>query len=154
SGNAGRYLNFIDGEPSRNLLRAVQPSLRLELRAALFAAKQHGVAESPFGRTEIHGETPLVKVTVETLPAREVPRFLMVMFDEVKETRPSAGAEDGHVAAGTEGGLDLVVRQMEDELQSTRDQLRSTIEQYETSVEELKASNEELQAINEELRSA
>ena len=40
SENAGRFLHFAAGEPSRNLLNVVHPALRLDLRAALAMAKQ------------------------------------------------------------------------------------------------------------------
>ena len=40
SDRAGRYLQFAGGEPSHNLLRAVRPELRIELRSALYIAAQ------------------------------------------------------------------------------------------------------------------
>ena len=46
------------------------------------------------------------------------------------------------------------MRQLEDELRSTKEDLQSTIEEMETSNEELKASNEEVMSVNEELQSA
>lgn len=153
-GDAGRYLRFIDGEPSRNLLRVVHPSLRLELRAALFAAKQADPArQSNYVRLGVDGNTQLINLVVDPVnqPLAAL-GLLMVIFDEVNETR--AALAEGSPPRPENGGMEPVVQQMEEELQKTRDQLRATIEQYETSVEELKASNEELQAINEELRSA
>ncbi|MFL6215985.1 MAG: chemotaxis protein CheB [Blastocatellia bacterium] len=155
SGQAGRYLRFAEGEPSRNLMKVVHPSLRQELRAALFAAKQNGSnSESRYVRTEMDGEPLSINLNVEPVGDPEVTLGLtMITFIEVKESAPVI-AEPLSQARGDGDGLDMVVRQLEDELQKTRDQLRATIEQYETSVEELKASNEELQAINEELRSA
>jgi two-component system CheB/CheR fusion protein len=38
SPSAGRFLQLAGGEPSRNLLRAVPPELRIDLRAALYQA--------------------------------------------------------------------------------------------------------------------
>src|SRR6185295_10161030 len=40
SDNAGQFLQFVGGEPTNNLLRLVDPALRLELRAALYQAAQ------------------------------------------------------------------------------------------------------------------
>ncbi len=40
SERAGRYLQFSGGEPSHNLLKAIRPELRLELRTALYQAAQ------------------------------------------------------------------------------------------------------------------
>ena len=45
------------------------------------------------------------------------------------------------------------IRDLEQELQSTKEYLQTTIEELETSNEELKSSNEELQSTNEELQS-
>ena len=48
SERAGRYLQFAGGEPSHNLLRAVRPELRLELRSALYqAAQQQSARRGP-----------------------------------------------------------------------------------------------------------
>ena len=40
SENAGRYLQFVAGEPTANLIKVVNPALRIELRTALFRAAQ------------------------------------------------------------------------------------------------------------------
>jgi two-component system, chemotaxis family, CheB/CheR fusion protein len=154
SGDAGRYLRFVDGEPSRDLLRVVHPSLRFDLRAALFAAKQSGnLRQSNYIRIGVDGNTKLINLAIEPINHQlAAQNLLMVIFDEVKDNFGLPA--DGSSARPENGGMEPVVQQLEEELQKTRDQLRATIEQYETSVEELKASNEELQAINEELRSA
>ncbi|HKP13666.1 MAG TPA: CheR family methyltransferase, partial [Blastocatellia bacterium] len=151
---AGRFLHFAEGEPTRNLLKAIYPSLRHEMRATLFAARQQGGhTESRHIHTQISGEPVTLGFVVEPVSQPESAQgFLMVTFVEVKET--PALTEDPLLRERGGDGMEMVVRQLDEELQKTRDQLRATIEQYETSVEELKASNEELQAINEELRSA
>ena len=46
-----------------------------------------------------------------------------------------------------------VIRQLEEELATSRSELRTSIEQLESSNEEYKAANEEVMSINEELRS-
>jgi two-component system CheB/CheR fusion protein len=156
SGQAGRYLRFTDGEPSRNLIKVVRTALRHELRAALFALNQASSGrESRYVRAEMDGQIVNLNLTVEPFTQPETAVSLtMVTFIEVAESAPGLSAEMLSRPRGEgEDDLELVVRQMEEELQKTRDQLRATIEQYETSVEELRASNEELQAINEEMRS-
>ncbi|HTJ45401.1 MAG TPA: CheR family methyltransferase [Kofleriaceae bacterium] len=150
SESAGRYLTMGGGEPSRNLLRVVHAGLRLELRAAIYNARQPGrPSESRSVRVELDGAERVVRLTVRSFELNEAAnRMLLVMFEERETEAPTTGD------ATTQATIEPVVRQLEDELHRTRDQLRGTIEQYETSVEELKASNEELHAINEELRSA
>ncbi|HWQ33355.1 MAG TPA: chemotaxis protein CheB [Blastocatellia bacterium] len=158
SGQAGRFLRFADGEPSRNLLKAVHPLLRLELRAALFAAMQKGgQVETRRIRARIEGQSRLINLTIEPLTEPEAARgYCIIIFEEIEDPLAQQHEAEASPPAATtsETPIEPVVRQLEEELQRTREQLRATIEQYETSAEELQASNEELQAINEELRSA
>jgi two-component system CheB/CheR fusion protein len=143
--SAAPFLRFAGGEPSTNLLQAVHPALRAELRAALFRAQQTGQpATVPGIAIELSDEARLVDVGV-ALAAELAPDFMLVTFS-LQEERPTAGP----AAAQDEP----VIRHLERDLAETKRNLRDIVEQNEASTEELKASNEELQAINEELRSA
>ena len=153
STHAGRYLRLPGGEMTHDLLKLVNPDLRIELRSALLEAKSvatNAVTRLRRVQTEVEGEMSWLMLSVRRVtsePAR-AQGFYLVMFDE---------GVDSSVLRSNEprGASELeVVRELEQELQRTKDQLRVTVEQYETSTEELRASNEELQAINEELRSA
>lgn len=147
SESAGRFLQMVGGQPTTNLLRLVHPSLRVELRAALFRASQTGeVAEAfrvPFAEG---GKTCSVDIRVS--PGKEVLADYLVVTFEPRETGTLA---DGHPP---QTRAEPVVPHLERELEQIKAHLRDTVEQYEASTEELKASNEELQAMNEELRSA
>jgi len=52
SENAGRFLRFVGGSPSNNLLRVIDPALLADLRAALFAARkdEKSVEARKYGR--------------------------------------------------------------------------------------------------------
>jgi two-component system CheB/CheR fusion protein len=159
SEKAGTYLRFMGGEPSRNVLKAVHPDLRLDLRAALFTASHEG-QETTTRRVsmKVDGQMRFVKMIVRPVKHADLPRnYLLVIFDEGMEELPptpaSTEVSEARAALGA-GEMEQIVRHLEDELERTKTVLRTTVEQYETSTEELKASNEELQAINEELRSA
>jgi two-component system CheB/CheR fusion protein len=146
SDKAGRFLQFAAGEPSLNLMKIVQPELRLELRAGLFQATQSLDTVHVQVRYARDGRHARVALTIHPVPEESTGRlYLLVIFDEQADDAvpPRVSLDDGA----------SVQQQLEAELASTKDQLRDTIEQYETQNEELKASNEELQAINEELRS-
>jgi two-component system, chemotaxis family, CheB/CheR fusion protein len=148
SENAGRFLQVGGGEPTRQLLRLAHPALRIDLRAAIYAARQVG-SDSRVIRFDDAGRPRSIELTVRSVDAPELDHHgVLVMFGE----REPIGGEA--LSSETGSSIEPVVRELEDELNRTRDQLRTTVEQYETSLEELKASNEELQAINEELRSA
>lgn len=150
SADAGAFLQFAGGEPTHNLLKIVHPSLRLELRSALYQAmhtKQN--AEARKVALERGGETAYVDILVRPFRDNEAELdFALVLFDELDDSAQLAlPAPVGDAQSG-------ILLQLEEELQRTKERLQSTIEQSEVSTEELKASNEELQAINEELRSA
>ena len=148
SASAGRFLQFTGGEPTRNLLRNVHPMLRVDLRAALYAAAQtSNVATVSRVPVEVGDARRLVGIRVT--PAGEVaPNFLLVVFEEHPEDDTAA------VAVPRNADADQAALHLERELVGTKAQLRETIEESEAATEELKASNEELQAMNEELRSA
>jgi two-component system CheB/CheR fusion protein len=147
SDQVGRYLRHAGGEPSHSLLSLIDPSLRLELRTALFQAFQSGKSvEARRVKLDREGAGSFINMVVR--PFRDMDTdFALVIFDEVEETM-SDDAKPAQAAT-----KDSVLAQLESELQRTKEQLQGTIEQSETSTEELKATNEELQAINEELRS-
>ena len=146
SSSAGAFLQFSGGEPSKNLLRAVHPSLRIELRAALYrAGHSQARTDVTVGAVELAGES--LEVSLSVAPARGLGAdMFLVMFS----TRPlGEAAPEAEPVAN-----DPVARHLDQELERLKAHLRDTVEQYEASNEELKASNEELQAMNEELRSA
>ncbi len=150
SEHAGAYLEVSPGEPSRHVLRMVHSALRLELRAAIYAARQSATrSDTRRVAFEDHGKRRVVEIRIRGTDTQDLgPLAVVIYFDDID----GDGITEARVAGDTT--IEPVVREIEDELHRTREQLRNTIEQYETSVEELKASNEELQAINEELRSA
>lgn len=148
SPRAGRFLQFSGGEPSRNLLRAVHPTLRIELRGALYQVSRSGEPVTLHAIPVVLGDET-VPVTVRAFPALEVsPELMLVTFEAgVTDSSTSEASTEVRVAEPLAG-------QLEREIERLKSHLRDTIEQYEASTEELKASNEELQAMNEELRSA
>jgi two-component system CheB/CheR fusion protein len=149
SPGAGRFLQFAGGEPTRNLLRCVNTSLRIELRAALYqAARSQGLAEVAGVPVEIGGQN--VSLTIRVLPAKDMGADMyLVVLHAVAPDAPPAEAPQPLRAEN-----DPVAQHLDRELERLKAHLRDTVEQCEASTEELKASNEELQAMNEELRSA
>jgi two-component system CheB/CheR fusion protein len=147
SAKAGRYLQFVAGEPTANLLKVVHPALRVEIRTALFRASQTG--DTVFTTPEtIDLEGRQEGVSVEVRPMRstdDAQGFSLLLFHKQVDSGP--------VKADSRSS-ELINRSLDDEVQFLKEQLNATVEQYEGANEELKASNEELQAVNEEMRSA
>ncbi len=150
SPSAGRYLQFGGGEPSRNLLHAIDPALRIELRAAIYqVAQSHARADVSPLPIDIAGQPVVVRLAVA--PMSDIaPGMLLVTI----ELLPDAAALSPSPPPSVPGEADPVSHLLDRELERLKSHLRDTVEQYEASTEELKASNEELQAMNEELRSA
>ena len=150
SESANPFLQFPGGEPTRDLLRIVKPSLRLALRSALLAAEELGQPVEVLDRTvELAEKSALIDLRVA--PAGELaPGHFLVLFG-AHEPRP---AEVGQADGTIDVEAAAVVLQLEKQLARAGVSLQTTIEQYDVSSEELRASNIELQAMNEELRSA
>ncbi|RZL04279.1 MAG: hypothetical protein EOP36_01315 [Rubrivivax sp.] len=151
SETAGRFLQYSGGELTKNLLRAVHPALRIELRAALYRAAQTGcVTES--GPVPLDMAPEQAQITLRVAPAGDAaPDFFLVVFD----SKPLSASDLPQLAQAQDlSEPDPLARQLDRELERLKLYLSDTVEQYEASTEELKSSNEELQAMNEELRSA
>jgi two-component system CheB/CheR fusion protein len=154
SESAGRYLELHGGELSPNLLSLIRPELRLELRAALYQARQKKIdVGSRSVALRVGDETRLVSMQVRPVLSEEdkARGFILVVFEEQQREAAAGHQPQARHAAGDE---EPIARQLEEELFEVKEQLGATIEQHELQREELKASNEELQAMNEELRSA
>lgn len=146
SGTVGQFLQFAAGEPSTNLFRVVHPMLRVELRAAVFRARQTEQTSSLYGVPVLIGDEKR-RVDIHVGPAADLAAdFLLVSF----ELKPNDESEQQLELERNEPVADHLER----ELEQTKLHLRDLVEQHKASTEELKASNEELQAMNEELRSA
>jgi two-component system CheB/CheR fusion protein len=151
SQSAGKYLQVTGGEVSNNLLRLVQPDMRLELRTALFQAMQRKTSVEAKGiRVKVGAVTETLNILVRpVLEESDTARgFVLVLFEPAGLDGGPPQAEAAYTAP------EPIARQLEEELLRSRSQLQSALEQSEVQGEELRASNEELQAINEELRSS
>lgn len=150
SEGVGRFLQLAGGEPSRNLINLVLPSLRLALRSTLFQARQ-GVQPITSRPIELDEGQLKCQVEITVQLHKDEPSgtdCLLVVFELRQADAPLPEP------AGIRQTDSMVLNNLERELQRTRQQLQETIEQSEISSEELTASNQEMQAINEELRSA
>ncbi|MBS1877512.1 MAG: GAF domain-containing protein [Acidobacteria bacterium] len=144
-GGASEYLQFPDGEPTRDLLAMAPESWRIKLRAALHRASRAGKRSSVSGLRRDGDRGSSIRVSVTPLRRESSDGLMVVAFEPVREQQPRDPVE----ATPEES----VARQLETELRMTREDLQNTIEQLETSNEELKASNEEVMSMNEELQS-
>jgi two-component system CheB/CheR fusion protein len=150
SEGAGRFLRYVAGELSRNLLTLAHPDLRLEIRTTLFQVQQAGTpVTSRKVRIEREQRSYLVDLAVYPYKDEKTENeYILVIFEE-REVDPRELLDV--IDSQTENQM---LANLENELQRTKQHLQETVEQSDVSSEELKASNEEMHAINEELRSA
>lgn len=150
SPSAHRFLPCADGALSLNLLNAVHPDLRAELRAALYEAV-HSAQPVVVPNVPLAVEGEDRQVTLQVHQAKDVGlNVLLVTFEAGTPGEASLGSGVAAIRLQADPATSHLGR----EVVRLKAHLRDTVEQHEASTEELKASNEELQAMNEELRSA
>ena len=152
SGNIGKYLEPPTGIPNNKIVAMARKNLRLELRTVVHRAIATG-KEVTRENIKVTTGRDVQQLDLVVRPLTELgndPELFIVLFRELipAKTLPSAPAED---FADHEHP---VIKQLENELRTTKEDLQTTIEELETSNEELKSANEELLSMNEELQSA
>ncbi|ACL58661.1 CheR family methyltransferase [Methylobacterium nodulans] len=151
SGRTGRYIDPAGGVATLNLLQLVHPDLRLDLRAALARAADHGRTVQAEGlRMGLNGHRLTVDLVVE--PIQDGPGAAQSFFVLFKDG--AVHAEEEEAGASVASAQTEHTQRLESELRATKDRLQATIEELESTNEELKSSNEEYQSLNEELQSA
>jgi two-component system CheB/CheR fusion protein len=140
SDRASRFLRHVGGEPSRQLLALVLPDLRLELRTALFEARQ---TRKSVEARQVHrhsaGSSTFVNMVVRQVPGSDAGDLLLVLFDEVDHTLSSKTEVPGGSTR------DLLLDKLEEELQSAHRQLVSLNHELKLKVEETGKVNDDLQ---------
>jgi two-component system CheB/CheR fusion protein len=160
-GELNQFMQLAQGPITTNILELVIAPLRLELRLLLQKLKRE--------RSVIHSRPIKVSnslmVKLVAIPAGGGPGSAeqsLILFDTSVIAEP--GATGG---AKTDAALELLNRELQQELVATRDHLQTNVEElegskkellsineeFQTTTEELQSSNEELQTSNEELQS-
>ncbi len=147
NGPTHRFLRQPRGVPTLNLLELLHERLRNRIRAAVYRVVQEKKPVSV--RTGIPDDGGRRRpVTIRVSGLKE--NLLLIVF---REKNGVPGQEDALSLEAT-AVEETAMRQLENELSTTRDDLRSNIEQLRSLNEELHSSNEELQAANEELETS
>ena len=147
------YLVQPGGPPTQNLLSLARQGLEPKLRVVIRRAIRENAPQSIKDVMMRHGgDIRRVNIEAEPLnPSKQTEGLLLISFQEQPNPSGETPAEARTRAETAEPDL---LRQLEQELETTRDDLQSTIEELESANEELKASNEEVMSMNEELQSA
>lgn len=150
-GRTEKYLVLPTGKPVFNLLAMVRQDLKFKLVGVLGAAfrdKKHTTLRNV--QIQMNGGFALVDISVAPLSDKgDLSGCMLVVFEDRTPAQLTGDALNKRPRQEQSPKM----KQLEQDLQSTRENLQATIEEMETSNEELKSTNEELQSVNEEMQS-
>jgi two-component system CheB/CheR fusion protein len=154
-GKVDPYISVDAGVASLNVAKIVRKELRPALKTAVYRAKKGKKDISETVRIKQGKKTRTVNIQIKPvkLPKHEDIFFLVLFGETIKVTpsRQQTEAAVGQVEA--ESVKDQQIRELSEDLESTKQTLQTVIEQQEATNEELRSSMEELQSSNEELMS-
>ncbi|MDB6107600.1 MAG: torS [Gammaproteobacteria bacterium] len=157
-GATDAFLQHPAGEPTRDLLQLVRPSLRMAVRTALrTATRENQPSQAQVQMGEAPGSLRTVEVTAEPVIQGKSPDYFMVSFRFVSGPGAQSQHPQGDAADNARSDAqpeESPVSEAAAEIRLLRGELQNTIEAFEATSEELKASNEEAISINEELQSS
>ena len=158
-GQTSAYLEPAPGRASLNLLTMAKDSLRLDLRTALYQAKQ---LSQPVHKTgSLREGDRLCPVAIDVLPFQpfaEGETCFLVLFatgsgDRDGDAQGEAGGAAPTLTPDTPAPDHQDVLRLQQELETTKSHLQSIIEEQEATNQNLRAANEEILSSNEELQS-
>ena len=150
------YILPESGAASLNISKMLREELKLEIETAIYRAKKENkqiTVEAVEFKT--NGDTKTV--TVEVLPIKNKnfdDLFFLVLLRETTPIvkQPMEGAFE-KLSESERTDKELQLREIREELESSKQSLQSVIEEQEGTNEELRAAMEEVQSSNEELQS-
>ncbi|WP_047545528.1 CheR family methyltransferase [Psychroserpens sp. Hel_I_66] len=152
-GSLRLYLEISQGAMNVSIHKMVNPELVTVVKAVLAQVKKTNVTHtSHVIKFELYDQLHYVRVKITPLVYRisEV-QYFMVIFEKIE---PSEGHLELQKKLETSDFVNLRIKELEDELTSTKEHLQIFTEELEATNEELQTINEELQSSNEELKSS
>ena len=152
-GQTEKYLVPPVGKPDFNILTMARQDLKYKLTTSLNKAFREKKRTTLKGvRIKLNGAFTVVDITVGPLiDSGDTSGLMLVVFEDKTPEKIQDDTQSPKRKANKQASE---LKQLEQDLQSTREYLQATIEELETSNEELKSTNEELQSLNEELQSS
>ena len=154
-GRTAPYLEHTTGEPALNITRMLRPELLMEFRKGFDRAKKkHATVRGDLVHFSHLSREYVVRVCVMpmVLSTESAAQYLVLFEDHKnaidKDRRESKPGKQAKMPAASRR-----IRELEEELASTKQYLESVIEEQQATTEELKSANEEVQSSNEELQS-
>ena len=151
-GDVDPYISVASGVASFNISKIVRKELRSTLQTALYRVKKGKKEVNEKVRIEQDKQTKTVLMQIKPikLPKHEE-NYLLVVFKEILKT--PVYKKKAPTEKESESGKDQKIRELSEDLASTKQTLQTVIEQNEAINEELRSTFEEAQSSNEELMS-
>ena len=154
-GQVNPYVSIESGTPSFSVAKLLRKEIRPTVQTALYRAKKLEKDVKEIVHFEYQGQQKTVNIQVKPLKLSNYEEpFFLIIFEE-KEKHPvdvqtTQSAPSSHKLMVAK---DQQIKELSEDLESTKETLQSVIEQQEAINEELRSANEEVQSSNEELMS-
>lgn len=151
-GKTDKYLTPPIGKPEFNVIDMAREDLKTKLITTIHKSMREKKAMfCPGVRVRDNGTFCVINISVRPLTGKQWPSGLMLVTFENTPKEVPGQKKAGSVKTKKQNAA---LKNIEQELQSTREYLKAAIEELETSNEELKSTNEEMQLVNEEMQSS
>ena len=152
-GSLRLYLEIGQGTMNFDLHKMVNKELVTVVKATLAQVKKTNVSHtSHIVKFKLYEQLHYVRIKITPLVYRiNDLQFFIVVFEKIE---PSEGHIELQKKLETKDFVNLRIKELEDELTSTKEHLQIFTEELEATNEELQTINEELQSSNEELKSS
>ncbi|WP_179343995.1 CheR family methyltransferase [Winogradskyella ursingii] len=152
-GSLRLYLEISEGTMNANLHKMVNPELVTVLKAVLTQVKKTSISHTSHAvKFRLYEQWHYVRIKIIPLIYRiSKVQYYMVIFEKIE---PNEGHLELQKKLETSDFVNLRIKELEDELTSTKEHLQIFTEELEATNEELQSINEELQSSNEELKSS
>ncbi|KII18144.1 chemotaxis protein CheB [Phaeobacter sp. S60] len=150
-GSVSQFIEVNETSSLRMHLDLLRSPLREEARSLITIALKNGAHKGGVRHLLAENDDEEIRLDVYPIIAKDISeRAALVVFTPVTVDRSRMNAAP---IVGDEGDATFErIRNLENEVATTREALQQTIEELETSNEELQSLNEELQSTNEELQ--
>jgi two-component system CheB/CheR fusion protein len=154
-GQVNPFISIEPGTPIFSVPKIIRKELRPAIQTAIYRTKKSKKDIQETVRFEDENKSRTVNIRVKHLKTskEEEPYFLIFLDETVKSTLEEQ-KKKGQLAEVSDRAKDQQqIKELSEDLETTKQTLQSVIEQQEATNEELRSANEEVQSSNEELMS-
>ena len=154
-GDVHPFIGIDSGVASLKATKIVRKDLRPTLQTGLYKAKKNKkeILEIVLEKDEKQSKKVKIKIKPLTIPKNEEAFYLVVFEETTPKKLVSIDRKKFSSTIEMETAKDEQIKDLSDELASTKQTLQMIVEQQEATNEELRSSLEEAQSSNEELMS-